>query len=130
MVNLTLVGLVALIGIGLATVRVAPPAQESAVAEAMPVHATAFLATERPSARIFNVYAWGGYIGRELPGSVVYIDGRSDIYGDAPIREYAEAIALERDPFAILDRAVEDPRGIRASVPTHAAATHLPRGSA
>ncbi|HET9416783.1 MAG TPA: hypothetical protein VFP30_04505 [Candidatus Limnocylindria bacterium] len=104
MTNLTLAALMVLFGVGVATARVAPPAQESAIAEAMPVEATAFVAAERPSARIFNVYAWGGYIGRELPNSVVYIDGRSDIYGDGPIREYAEAIALERDPFEILDR--------------------------
>lgn len=104
MVNLALAGLLVLVGIVAATARVAPPAQELAVEEAMPVHATAFMAAERPSARIFNVYAWGGYIGRELPDAVVYIDGRSDIYGDGPIREYAEAIALQRDPFEILDR--------------------------
>ncbi len=103
-INLGLAALMVLIGIGVATARVAPRAQESALREAMPVEATAFLAAERPSARIFNVYAWGGYIGRELPDALVYIDGRSDIYGDGPIREYAEAIALERDPFQILDR--------------------------
>ena len=103
-INLGLAVLMVLMGMGVATARVSPSAQESAIAEAMPVEATAFLAAERPSARIFNVYSWGGYIGRELPDAVVYIDGRSDVFGDAPIREYAEAIALERDPFEILDR--------------------------
>ena len=103
-VNLALAGVMAGVGIGLATARAAPPAQDAAIRGAMPAGATSVLADERPSSRIFNVYAWGGYIGRELPDSVVYIDGRSDIYGDAPIREYAEAIALERDPFQILDR--------------------------
>lgn len=103
-VNLVLATLVVLIGLGAATARVSPPAQETAVREAMPVEATAFLAAERPAARIFNVYAWGGYIGRELPRALVYIDGRSDIYGDRPIREYARAISLQDDPFAILER--------------------------
>ena len=103
-VNLALAFLVCVIGIGVALARVSPGAQATAIREAMPVDATAVLARERPAARIFNVYAWGGYIGRELPSSVVYIDGRSDIYGDGPIREYAEAIALVRDPFQILDR--------------------------
>ena len=107
-VNLVLACVLVAIGVAVATARTAPSAQTSAIHEAMPVEATAVLADERPSSRIFNVYAWGGYIGRELPDSVVYIDGRSDIYGDGPIREYAEAIALERDPFEILDREVID----------------------
>jgi hypothetical protein len=107
-VNLALACLLVAIGVAVATARTGPSAQASAVHEAMPVNATAVLADERPSSRIFNVYAWGGYIGRELPDSVVYIDGRSDIYGDGPIREYAEAITLLRDPFEILDRGAID----------------------
>jgi hypothetical protein len=103
-VNLALASIAVLVGLGMATARVSPPAQEAAIREAMPVQATAFLLRERPAARIFNVYAWGGYIGREMPRALVYIDGRSDIYGDRPIREYARAISLERDPFVILDR--------------------------
>jgi hypothetical protein len=102
--NIALVCLLVVGGIAAAVTRTSPAAQETAIREAMPVEATAAVADHRPSARIFNVYAWGGYIGRELPDALVYIDGRSDIYGDAPIREYAEAIALERDPFDILDR--------------------------
>ena len=90
-------------GVAIAVFNVLPKQQEAAIATAMPVQATEWLSRERPSARIFNVYAWGGYIGRELPNALVYIDGRSDIYGDGPIRKYAEAIALERDPFEILD---------------------------
>lgn len=107
-INLGLACVLAVAGLAAAAARVAPTAQEAAIREAMPVEATAVLAGERPSARIFNVYAWGGYVGRELPDSLVYIDGRSDIYGDGPIREYAEAITLERDPFELLDREAID----------------------
>ena len=102
--NLVLAVLIAAGGVAAAVTRVAPGQQARAIAEAMPVRATTWLAAERPAGRIFNVYAWGGYLGRELPAAAVYIDGRSDIYGDGPIREYAEAIALERDPFPLLDR--------------------------
>ncbi|HET8586410.1 MAG TPA: hypothetical protein VFM74_00905, partial [Candidatus Limnocylindria bacterium] len=31
------------------------------------------------------------------------IDGRSDIFGDAPIRDYANAISLITDPTPMLD---------------------------
>jgi hypothetical protein len=102
--NLLLCLAVGLLGVGVAVARVTPSAQSTAIAEAMPVTATAWLRDHAPRARIFNVYAWGGWLGRELPGAKVYIDGRSDIYGDAPIRGYAQAIALETDPGKLLDR--------------------------
>lgn len=106
--NRVLAILVALCGVGTSLIRVSPQLQQAAVDGAMPTRATAWLASTDADARVFNVYAWGGYIGRELPGGLVYIDGRSDIYGDALIREYARAIGLETDPAPLLDRARTD----------------------
>ena len=102
--NLVLCLAVALLGVGVAVARVTPSAQSSAIAEAMPVGATAWLRDHAPRARILNVYAWGGWLGRELPDAKVFIDGRSDIYGNAPIQYYAEAIELRTDPAQLLDR--------------------------
>lgn len=104
LLNLALAAVIGIAGVTVATLRVLPAPHRAAIAEAMPVRATEWLADAGDAARIFNVYAWGGYLGRSLPQARVYIDGRSDIYGDALIREYAESIALERDPFALLDR--------------------------
>ncbi len=105
-VNLALAAIVATIGLVIALARVTPDVQASAISEAMPVESAIWLGDHpAPGRRVFNVYAWGGYLGRELPESLVYIDGRSDIYGDAPIREYANAITLEEDPAPLLDRA-------------------------
>jgi hypothetical protein len=101
--NVLLVAVVVLLGVGVAVARSVPGVQSTAIAEAMPVAATDWLRTHGPVHRIFNVYAWGGYLGRELPSALVYIDGRSDIYGDAPIRDYANLINLETDPEATLD---------------------------
>jgi hypothetical protein len=102
--NLVLLVVVVLLGVGVAVARVTPAAEQSAITEAMPVGATQWLRVHAPSARLFNVYAWGGWLGRELPDARVYIDGRSDIYGDAPIRAFADAIALKTDPSVLLDR--------------------------
>lgn len=106
--NLGLATLVAIGGLVVGVARVTPATQVSAIREAMPVEAAAWLARDGSARRIFNVYAWGGYLGRELPGALVYIDGRSDIYGDGPIRAYARAIALETDPATLLDGAAID----------------------
>ena len=102
--NIALCLAIALLGVGVAVARVTPSAQATAIAEAMPVGATAWLREHAPQARILNVYAWGGWLGRELPGARVFIDGRSDIYGDAPIRRYAEAIELQTDPAQLLEQ--------------------------
>jgi hypothetical protein len=108
-VNLALAAVVAAVGLLVAVARVTPDVQASAVAEAMPVQSVTWLRDHPESGRrVFNVYAWGGYVGRELSDSLVYIDGRSDIYGDAPIREYANAITLAADPAPLLDRAEID----------------------
>jgi hypothetical protein len=102
--NAALCAVVVVVGMGVAVARVTPDAQRAEIDRSMPVGATQWLSANAPDARIFNVYAWGGWLGRELPGARVYIDGRSDIYGDAPIRQYAEAIAVHTDPAVLLDR--------------------------
>lgn len=104
-INLGLAVAMAAVGLVIALARVTPAVQSVAIAEAMPAESTAWVRDHGPAGRIFNVYAWGGYIGRELPDSLVYIDGRSDIYGDGPIQEYADAISLLTDPAPLLDRA-------------------------
>jgi hypothetical protein len=107
-VNALLVGVVLVAGVAVAAARVTPDVQAREIGAAMPEAAAAWLRTHDPAARIFNVYAWGGYLGRELPAARVYIDGRSDIYGDAPIRAYARAISLADDPAPLLAAADVD----------------------
>lgn len=102
--NLALCAIVAVLGVGVAVARVTPDAETTAIAEAMPVAATNWLHANAPDARIFNVYAWGGWLGRELPAARVFIDGRSDIYGNDPIQRYAAAIDLQTDPEELLDQ--------------------------
>lgn len=44
------------------------------------------------SGNVLNGYTWGGYL--ILRGIPVHIDGRADLYGDAFVREYTEAMDL------------------------------------
>jgi hypothetical protein len=104
LVNALLCALVLALGVGVAAARVSPASETSAIAGAMPVAATDWLKANAPDARLFNVYAWGGWLGRELPAAKVFIDGRSDIYGDAPIRAFDQAVTLQTDPQVLLDR--------------------------
>lgn len=103
-VNLGLAAGVALLGVVVALARVAPHAQQTAIRGHMPVEAVDWLLTHDVGKRPFNTYSWGGYLGLHRPELPVYIDGRSDIYGDGPIRAYARAVLLEDDPAELFDR--------------------------
>lgn len=103
LVNVALATILAVVGVAVAVARVSPTAQSAAIAEHMPVAAVDWIIANDPGDRPFNTYSWGGYLGLRRPDRPVYIDGRSDIYGDGPIRAYADAISLRADPASLLD---------------------------
>jgi hypothetical protein len=43
-----------------------------------------------PGAHLFNEYTWGGFLIDARPDIPVFIDGRSEVYGDAQLERYAE----------------------------------------
>ena len=103
-VNGVLMALVLIAGIGVTWARTAPSIQADMVDDHMPVAAVDWIIVNDPGDRPFNQYAWGGYLGLRVPEDPIFIDGRSDIYGDAPIREFADAVQLRTDPQAVFDR--------------------------
>jgi len=59
--------------------------------ETLPVGAVEWIERERPEGRIFNRYRWGGYlIWRLWPEYRVFVDGRTDLYGDRALEDYVE----------------------------------------
>jgi hypothetical protein len=106
--NGVLLSLVVLLGAGITLTRANPAAQLESIIQAVPMGAAAWIAEQQPNARIFNTYAWGGYLSRELPQAKVYIDGRSDIYGDEPIQRYASVLNVDQDPAPTLNQAEID----------------------
>jgi hypothetical protein len=69
-------------------------ANELALRNGLPVRAVAAVRETLPQGRIFNPYDWGGYLIWKLyPRDRVYIDGRTDLYGDAFVREYFRLIS-------------------------------------
>lgn len=101
-VNTALIGVILAAGAAVSFARVGPAAQLDAVAVHMPVAAVDWLLAHPSGERPFNTYSWGGYLGLRRPELPIYIDGRSDIYGDGPIRDYASVVQLESDPADLL----------------------------
>lgn len=115
--NAVLFAGVVVLGVGIATVRAAPATQAPEIAAAIPIAAAAWVEEHAPRARIFNTYSWGGYLARRLPEARVFIDGRSDIYGDGPIRRFAATWNVTTDPAKLLDEADIDLVLIRPNAP-------------
>ena len=60
-------------------------------AQYLPVDATAFYKDNGIQGPLFNSYNWGGYLIWNLPDEPVFVDGRTDLYGDEFLRTYLEA---------------------------------------
>ncbi len=55
----------------------------------LPLEAIEWMRAERPPGLLFNSYNWGGYLIWHLwPDYRVFVDGRTDLYGDAVLDEY------------------------------------------
>jgi hypothetical protein len=78
--------LIVLAGVGLlayaAGTFIDPDEVRDTQAEVLPVAAVEALLAERPPGNLFNSYNWGGYLSLYAPEYPVYVDGRTDVYGD------------------------------------------------
>ncbi len=61
-----------------------------------PVELARYLDESPPPGPMFNSYNWGGYLMFAAPDVPVYVDGRTDLYDDAFLRDYLK-IMLIRD---------------------------------
>jgi hypothetical protein len=94
--NWALLGLVVVAALAKISQPLSTAVNEQAQADSLPVQAVAYLEDERPPGPIFNSYNWGGYLIWELPDYPVFVDGRTDLYDDAFLREYL-SIVLAQD---------------------------------
>jgi len=80
--NMVLVGLV-VAGVGLYALGVLLPVTiQQAQERFLPIKAVDYLNENNPPGPMFNSYNWGGYLMFAAPQYKVFIDGRTDLYGD------------------------------------------------
>ena len=81
-----------------------PATNEAAIASRVPVAAADFLERARPAGPMFNSYNWGGYLAWRLyPDYPVFVDGRTDLYDDALLRQYLTAALGQPEYEQVLD---------------------------
>jgi hypothetical protein len=93
-VNLSIVGLLGFVCF-FKLVSAAHPVIFSAYEEKMfPTGAVEYIKSHPTplEGRLFNSYSWGGYLIWFLPEDKVYIDGRTDLYGDEILNEWITII--------------------------------------
>jgi hypothetical protein len=84
------VAIIAVVLVGLVPRPTAMPASD------WPVEAVAHIRAHpgRYDGNMFNQYVWGGYLMWYLPEHKVFVDGRTDFYGEGLIREFQATTAL------------------------------------
>jgi hypothetical protein len=61
-----------------------------------PAAAAAYLRQHPPAGNMFNHYDWGGYLIFQLyPQTLVFIDGRSEVYGENMMQQFLHAYYLQ-----------------------------------
>jgi hypothetical protein len=91
-------------------VKIVSALNETTVREAQqksfPVELARYLDESPPPGAMFNSYNWGGYLMFAAPDVPVYVDGRTDLYDDAFLRDYLEITLIRegwQDALAVLD---------------------------
>jgi hypothetical protein len=88
-VNLGIAALLAVLGAAYVWAAVSPPVLDRAVAASAPVGATDYILSHHVAGQLFNYYNFGGYLTwKAYPNYRVFIDGRTEVYGDAVFDQY------------------------------------------
>ena len=85
--------------LGAAGVRgLQPAAYDKALASAYPEKAVAYIQSEHLDGPLFNDFDWGCYLISAMPRLPVFVDGRTEMYGDNFLQQYWQ-VATGRQPF-------------------------------
>ena len=74
-----------------------PSMIQEAEQQMFPVEAVEWVRENRPPGKMFNDYNWGGYLMWHLREYPVFIDGRTDLYGDPILDEYIKILQVGND---------------------------------
>ena len=102
-INIALVGMIGLVAILKIYVVSNPILVESVVTASYPVEAVSWIKNNLPERNLFSSYNWGGYLIWTLPEYPVFIDGRTDLYGDKTINQWIQVVQADPGWNEVLD---------------------------
>lgn len=102
-INLCLVAMIALVGLAKLYIVTQPSLVSAYEGQYYPAGAVAYLKHNPQTGNLFNSYGWGGYLIWNLPESRVFIDGRTDLYGDDILIDWLNVIQAETGWQDIMD---------------------------
>lgn len=92
-VNWVLLGLLLFAAVARSVAVLSPAAISAAEREQFPADTVAFIRENHPAGNMFNSYNIGGYLLYQLyPDYPVFVDGRTDLYDDAFLRQYLRVL--------------------------------------
>ena len=105
LLNLAIVGLLAFTALAKLYVVTQPALIDYYMRQTYPVGAADWLRINclTGSGRVFNSYVWGGYLDLFLPDHRVFVDGRTDLFGDEIIGEWANTYTAQDGWLATLN---------------------------
>ncbi len=90
--NLLVAGIFALLAAGKVVAVSHPAAMTGYLAQVYPVEAVAWLDEHPPNGNLLNEYNWGGYLIWSLPEIPVFVDGRTDLFGDEILGQWLQMV--------------------------------------
>jgi len=103
-INLILVSILWISALGKLYVVTHPMLVEVYESRYYPTGAVQFLKENPQQGNLFNSYGWGGYLQWHLREYPVFVDGRTDLFGDEIIRLWLDVMEVNENWAHILDR--------------------------
>ncbi|MGD1996487.1 MAG: hypothetical protein PVH62_06910 [Anaerolineae bacterium] len=90
-INLALLMLVIALALVKIRIPLSPTLNEEVEQEKFPANAVTWIQENHPAGEMFNPYGWGGYLIWKLwPEYRVFVDGRTDLYGDELLQTHLD----------------------------------------
>lgn len=103
-INLVFIGFLSALAFGRLGIMSLNPVIDRYLSKDYPVAAVDWMRSKSVTGNIFNEYNWGGYLIFTNADNPVFVDGRTDLFGDEIIDEWQQVVLGEPEWPAILDK--------------------------
>ncbi len=103
-VNLVIIAFLSGLAFGRLGIMSLQPVVDRYLSTEYPVEAVNWMKQLTVTGNILNEYNWGGYLVFSNPATPVFVDGRTDLFGDEIIGEWQQVVLGEPEWRSILDK--------------------------